>query len=819
MKITFHILIYISITIFLNFTTGLVYASDHLDHQELTEVFEFCHTNQASDLCNLLGQEVLDYQNQPTYKDYDLSFNESISNYEHFAHAAFAVSVPAFPAFLKYLPALANLAKNNMIFASAALLIAGAVGFKTYYDSLYDNLILTDKSVKINSFDKSRIIELQSSKRYQHYSKKGPEHEERTLVPSVRKQNRKKHKRESEDNLSFLSYLKGLKDVINEKEKYPSSDNHPHLKKMTTELISSLENYKPPRSFHLRDVLELLTDEIVPGEISYVSFDFSKPNAISDFSKPEKLLAEKAAVRFFDMTKYSSIISTFRILELRFSFAININQRNLVFWKALLLEHLAHLELLVAKKNPEFEKNIYLPFLAYELDILKAQTHVAEKNHIIYHTLLKDKLLGDSIAGKLIKFTPIPHISEIPNIPESNSNYSQRLLPAQYSLDFNYNLDDNQNYYFPNELNYYLKARRSMLSDLVTVVSNRVNVYNRKKIFKYLPGDAQSKQAYDDWIELLELSTNPLLYDLLKLADAEPKYSTVLLNVPTTEKTTSSSVLEKLTKEKVKSTLRFLRSQQSKLSELSYTYNPKIGYYNNTIKQNMFDFAKEFRRIVLDDMKDALRNPNINNNHIEMLKQLDTGSSQLLSKSTVYGSPDLGGFQKLIYKITESMASVPNNVRASFFDLYSLDYPYQRSLKNYISKQLAQHDKNISAMRSYIDNVNVDPLRANFKSTSHQALEFADQSIKEGLRSQEKFFLQLFTSDSYSLPIYSVKTAKNHLDDIALSHHLFPLMPINESKMSDISWERINDLHKRYLEDPSQFKFKGTVNRVRPTKQ
>ena len=533
MKITFHILIYIyiSITLFLNFTTGLVYASDHLDHldhQELTEVFEFCHTNQASDLCNLLGQEVLDYQNQPTYKDYDLSFNESISNYEHFAHAAFAVSVPAF---LKYLPALANLAKNNMIFASAALLVAGAVGFKTYYDSLYDNLILTDKSVKINSFDESRIIELQSSKRYQYYSKKGPEHEENTLIPFVRKQNRKKHEGEMRDNSSFLSYLKNHKGEVN--EEYPSSDNHPHLKKMTTELISSLENYKPPRSLDLKEVPELKTQEFVPGVISYVSFDFSKPNAISDFSKPEKLLAEKAAVRFFDMAKYSSIISTSQFLELRFYLKNRgdnyAHPAKYSFWKALLLEHVAHLELLAAKKNPEFEKNIYLPFLVYELDILKTQMPVIGKNLVKFKKIVKSRMFLNGVYKlREAKFTPIPHISEIPNIPESNSKYSQRLLPAQYSLDFNYNLDYYRDYYYSDELYDYLAARSLMLIDLVSVVANRVNIYNRERIFQYLPGEAQSKQAYDDWIELFELSTNPLLYDLFKLADVEAASSTVL---------------------------------------------------------------------------------------------------------------------------------------------------------------------------------------------------------------------------------------------------------------------------------------------------
>ena len=462
----------------------------------------------------MLGQEVLDYQNQPTYKDYDLSFNESISNYEHFAHAAFAVSVPAVPAFLKYLPALANLAKNNMIFASAALLIAGAVGFKTYYDSLYDNLILTDKSVKINSFDKSRIIELQSSKRYQYYFKKGPKHEENTLIPFVRKQNQEKHKGKMRDNSSFLSYLKNLKDLINE---YPSSD-HPRLKKMTTELISSLENYRPPRSFYHRELTGLYTEVFAPGMISYVSFDFSKPNAISDFSKPEKLLAEKAAVRFFDMAKYSSIISTSEILERKRGYRASkdyhlYDTMMFNFWKALLLEHITHLELLETKKNPKFEKYIYLPFLAYELDILNTQIHVARQNYRTYRTFLEKSMLSDSIAEELIKFTPIPHISEIPNIPESNSKYSQRLLPAQYSLDFNL-YQDRLYRYEPEEVYDYLKDRRKILDDLLTVVANRVNVYNRKKIFKYLPGDAQSKQAYDDWLELFELSTRPLLYDL-----------------------------------------------------------------------------------------------------------------------------------------------------------------------------------------------------------------------------------------------------------------------------------------------------------------
>ena len=336
-------------------------------------------------------------------------------------------------------------------------------------------------------------------------------------------------------------------------------------------------------------------------------------------------------------------------------------------------------------------------------------------------------------------------------------------------------------------------------------------------VFSYETLD-QNDSLFEEYTTKVQMLSSMYQQSGSKLADVGAASSAVLLSVPTTEKTASSAVLEKLTKEKIASDWRFIGGQQSQLSGLSYTYNPRIGYYNNMTKQNMFDFAKEFRMIVLDDMKAALRNPNINNNHIEILKQLDTASSQLLSKSTAYGSPDLGGFQKLVYKITESMASVPNNVRASFFDFKTNGYgsvsTYKKSLEDYLSKQLAQHDKNISVMRSYINNVNVDSRRGNFKTASHQALEFADQSVKEGFGSQGKFFERLFSSSSEALP---TDTVKNYLDDIALSHHLFPLMGINESKMSDMNWKGINDLHKTYLADPSQLKFKGTVKPVRKT--
>ena len=125
----------------INFTNykNLVHAFESFDYQKFTktQLAEFCqHNDQASDLCYLLAQDVLDYQKLGYNLQKDLQVSDNFTDY---AHTAGVISLPIF---LRYLPALSKLAKKNMIVASAVAIVGGAIAFKKYYDSFTHTLMI-----------------------------------------------------------------------------------------------------------------------------------------------------------------------------------------------------------------------------------------------------------------------------------------------------------------------------------------------------------------------------------------------------------------------------------------------------------------------------------------------------------------------------------------------------------------------------------------------------------------------------------------------------------------------------------------------------
>ena len=184
----------LSIAIFLGFTSNLAYGSDDLYHQQLAEVIDFCQNNdQATDLCYLLAEDFSAYQdlNEPLQLD---------DNQLHYVQSAAVLSIPVF---LRYLPALANLAKNNMIIASTIALLAGAMVFKKYNDSFLESLIINVSNA--SDFDQTSE---QSSKEFSELPtttnnnnlQKGPDHENNNLAPVLPSQEEQTEKQLIKEN-------------------------------------------------------------------------------------------------------------------------------------------------------------------------------------------------------------------------------------------------------------------------------------------------------------------------------------------------------------------------------------------------------------------------------------------------------------------------------------------------------------------------------------------------------------------------------------------------------------------------------------------
>ena len=177
---------------------------------------------------------------------------------------------------------------------------------------------------------------------------------------------------------------------------------------------------------------------------------------------------------------------------------------------------------------------------------------------------------------------------------------------------------------------------------------------------------AQDDVLFEEFSSKSEIFSPKSQASRTKLANADFAPSALLLNLPTSQQAALSPDSLRITEQKVLAELDFIAEQQQKLSQLKFTYNQAIDHNNNALKSNMFDYAKDLRKLVLEDMKKVIEpreiffpELRINSNHIEMVKQLDIASSQLLSKSTAAGEADLVGFHKLIYKMSESMASIP----------------------------------------------------------------------------------------------------------------------------------------------------------------
>ena len=477
--------------LFINFTTNLSYASDSLDHQRINEVSEFCDNNeQASELCDLLAQDVLDYQSL----DYDLQLNNKFSDY---AQSTAVVSVPVF---LRYLPALARLAKNNMIVASSIALVSGAIVFKKYLDSLTTSTLMIQKEGSSGSspLASQTIEKLNSSKRFQYYSQKGPEHENDILIPYLQQQEQDEDRIESNQVKEFQEYIRSAKQWYKDN---PISDQYSNFK----EIINDVADYP---QFPYLSISDLLT------KISQFN-----PNELSEF---EKNIAQKSALRFFNQSKLTSSHSTYyntrnrniaydeliyKELEIRlnsqFSHITEIlivrdkhDRSNKAYhdakkiWNALLLEYISHLELLETEKSPIFEQEIYIPFLQTELQSLNSIINTNDDELAIYN--YPNSQNGNKKVS-IAQSSPLVYSTEL------------QLPPSQYLIYQGIDL---------NKLHIYLNERKKMLTNILSTVKDRINVWNRQGEYKFLPGIAMDDQAFKDWSELFYLATSPLLNDL-----------------------------------------------------------------------------------------------------------------------------------------------------------------------------------------------------------------------------------------------------------------------------------------------------------------
>ena len=321
---------------------------------------------------------------------------------------------------------------------------------------------------------------------------------------------------------------------------------------------------------------------------------------------------------------------------------------------------------------------------------------------------------------------------------------------------------------------------------------------------------AQDDALFEEFSSKSEIFSPKSQASRIKLANAGFSSSALLLNFPTS-KQASSAGLEKITREKIQAELGFITNQQQKLSQLQFTYSSAIDHSNNTIKSNMFDYAKNLRKLVLEDMKVILEKPNININHVEMVKQLDIASSQLLSKSTATEVPDLLGFQKLIYKMSESLYSIPLNVRSSYFkDVRLWEHVYSDLLAIYNEEQVSELTKNITNMKHYISNLDVS--NKTFKETSLETLEFIQNQLKIGFKDHRILCDRAFSIYHHS-PGFDI--LKYRLNDMTLSHHLIPLIQSDNYALSEIRLKQLNNWHTNYKKTPSAFEFKGSIKTIR----
>ena len=428
--------------------------NDNINHQEFTEVFEFCDNNhQASDLCYLLAEDVLDYQN---LKD-DPSFND------HFTDYAQSIGVVSLPMFLRYLPALANLAKNNMLVFNTVFLISGAIVFKKYYDYYFQTSM-----IKVKDFDRSSTLasksikELKSSKIYQYYLNKGADHEKNVLVPFLleRKKGVSSHKSLEKD------FQKLEKKAIEHKE---SKALIAYNKAIISSVGSAYFNAIIIRDFY---------------------FNRDKVKFYNDYWDSEFLRVKKPQMDSYKpniyQTGWTSSISQWEDLVL-------------LGWETLLLEHISHLELLDNNKSPAFEESIYIPFVKNQIKSLDAQKNKAITYLQYLETLTKDDPDYQYKSNKqyLKIFTPISSSSS------SLSSSQKPLLPSNYLEYDDYiawldNLDDLEDYF---------STRKDLLTQILTTVEDRINVWNRAANYQFLPGEPRSDQALKQWNELFNLAT------------------------------------------------------------------------------------------------------------------------------------------------------------------------------------------------------------------------------------------------------------------------------------------------------------------------
>ena len=478
------------------FTNNSSYASDHLlDEQQLAKVLQFCQNNdQASDLCYLLTQD--NFDNQHLYQIHDLKLD---ANHIDYALSAQIISIPVF----FYLPELAKLAKNNMIFASVIALITGAIIFKKYYDGLLDSLLMKAQVDYSSSFASKALTELKSSKRYQYYSQKGPEYEDDKLIFFLRDQRQQDLERESIQIEEYQDFMKTA-------QKWYENTHITSKYSYFVEFVNLLETYPKTYHFNLNDSLKKLSQF-----------------HLNHLPKFEKRVVQETAQRFFNEAKLASSELTYNNIVKRNAFFKRPSKElqntfskedGKIVWNALLLEHISHLELLEKNKDPQFEQDIYVPFLQAEKKSL--QTKIIQiRKYIQIQTLQKitDKVakdIDDSVKDLTNQVKDSFNIIEklMDPITESPSNTASSQIHILPSVYLNYqDLTVEQ-------LNFYLDARLYLLSSILHEVNTRINVWNRKQIYKFLPDIAQSDQAYKDWSELFELTTDPLLLVLLDLS-------------------------------------------------------------------------------------------------------------------------------------------------------------------------------------------------------------------------------------------------------------------------------------------------------------
>ena len=490
-----YLVSYIAVLVLICTTLNpLIYASNKLnnDNQELAEISEFCQNNdQASELCYLLATDVLDYQSLG-YTLQDLQLNDNVD----YAQTTAVLSIPVF---LRYLPALAKIAKSNMIFASAIALVSGAVFFKKYQDSLSHSLLINTTDLAGSSPLPSKGLgELKSSKVFQYYSQKGPEHEKYKILPYFEDFTKSEQEQKQFSHTHFLKEFKDfLKTAKQQYQDSPLTKKHPQFGTIIDHLEENFVRYA-------RDELSLVDP--------------------SDLSEFEKEIAEKTALAVFHHTKSTAWYSTSSISSLR-------NLKHLPehsTWNALLLEHISHLELLQEKKSPIFEQSVYLPFLKAE--IVSSNVILADLNRYLIDTSLLpdfarqtpvslDSFKSYVKSSQSLKLFKYPETLGSPSTSSSVADSHTALLPSKYFSPEYYNDLDIKAF-----IDYY-SARIAMLAGLYQSVQARLDVWNRKGEFKFLPDPAKSDQALEDWLELFSLATKPLLSTFY---EKEPSYEAFL---------------------------------------------------------------------------------------------------------------------------------------------------------------------------------------------------------------------------------------------------------------------------------------------------